>query len=217
MEQIKNNNSDESVSNVLPIVSAVFSVCAFGIFLYAFFGDVEEVIKKDAVYWFLISLSAAVLPQIKQIRFKDFEVKLKEQMHKHREELEQRMDNLQVFMSSADMVNLSESNMPEEVRDARNRVFNDFNKRLQRADHGQRLDLQERFTLMHLMRFGIALSDVKAALAKAGVYNGEISNEFDGSTAEAIQKFQELNGLEVDGIFGPMAYKLLASELSQGS
>ena len=69
---------------------------------------------------------------------------------------------------------------------------------------------------MQLARFGITVSDIKTALADLGFYKGEITNEFDTCTAEAIAHFQEMNGLEADGIFGSMTYQRLASHLSTG-
>jgi len=203
--------------DLLPFIAVVFSLVALGIFLYVFFGNVEKELKADAIYWFLIALAAAILPYIKQIRFRDLEINLREEITKNREEMDQRIDNLQAFMSSISAVELSESNLPQEMREHRDRVFRDFNRRLRRTDPDQRLSLQERFTRMHLTRFGITLSDIKTALAELGLYKGDITNEFDTDTAKAIESFQEMNGLEADGIFGPMTYQRLASRLSTES
>lgn len=231
----KKKKSEETATvrgGLLPIVASGFSLMALGIFLYVFLGDVEKELKEDAVYWFLIALAAAILPYLKQIRFKDLELDLREEISRNRkdlelhfnkeisnnrEELDQRMDNLQAFTSSIGPVELSESKLSEEYREHRDRVFGDFNRRLKRADPDQRLSLQERFTRMHLLRFGITLSDVKTALSELGIYNGDITNEFDAVTVEAIGRFQEISGLEADGIFGPETYQRMVLRLTTQS
>ena len=212
-------SKDDATSrwDLLPFIAVVFSLVSLWIFLYVFFGNVENELKADAIYWFLIALAAAILPHVRQIRFRDLELNLREEISENRKELDQRVDNLQAFMSSIGAVELSESKLPQELREHRDRVFRDFNRRLQRADPDQRLSLQERFTRMHLTRFGITLSDVKSVLVELGLYKGDITNEFDAETAEAIGRFQEMNGLEGDGIFGPMTYQRLASRLSTES
>jgi murein L,D-transpeptidase YcbB/YkuD len=214
MEGRKSTGFVNVIRDPLPIIAAVFSVLAFGIFLYVFLGDVKEELKADSIYWFIIALAAAVLPLIKQIRFRDLEITLRKEISEHREELDRRVDNLQLFVTSADWVKLSESKLPEGLREYRDRVFSDFNRRLKRADPEQRVKLQEHYTRLHLARFKITLSSVKTALAELGLYKGEISNDFNIETAEAIGRFQEMNGLEIDGIFGPMTYERLASRLS---
>jgi murein L,D-transpeptidase YcbB/YkuD len=203
--------------DLLPLISLVFSLFAFAVFLYVFFGNVAKEFRADAIYWFLIALAAAVLPQLKQIRFRDLEISLREEISKSREEVEQRVDNLQAFMSSINSVELSESALSQDQREHRDRVFRDFNRRLQGAEPEQRLGLQERFTRMHLAKLGISLSDVKTALAQLGLYKGNITNDFDNATARAIEHFQEMNGLEADGIFGLMSYQRLAAHLAQKS
>jgi murein L,D-transpeptidase YcbB/YkuD len=217
LESKESKDDANGGKDLLPVIAVVFSLVAIGIFLYVFFGNVEKELKADAIYWFLIALAAAILPFLKQIRFRDLEINLREEISKNREEMDQRVDNLQAFMSSISAVELSESKLPQEMREHRDRVFRDFNRRLQRTDPDQRLSIQDRFTRMHLARFGIALSDVKKALAELGLYEGDITDIFDADTAKAIEGFQEMNGLEADGIFGPMTYQRLASRLSTKS
>lgn len=212
----QSNINDTNRPDRLPMIAFFFSFSALVIFLYVFFTDVGPELKSDAIYWFLIALTAAIIPQVRQIRFRDLELHLKEEIEKHREEVEKRVDDLQALTSSLNAVALSESAIPIEVREHRDRVYRNFNQRLKGMNPDQRLKTQEHFSRMHLARFDISLPDAKRALAALNFYRGEVTDQFDLETANAIQKFQQESSIEADGILGPMTCEKLLLHIDPG-
>jgi N-acetylmuramoyl-L-alanine amidase len=50
---------------------------------------------------------------------------------------------------------------------------------------------------------------LQTRLSEFGFYNSSITGSFDSATQEAVKKFQEVNGLAVDGIVGLMTLHAL--------
>lgn len=61
---------------------------------------------------------------------------------------------------------------------------------------------------------GMKKSQVQEALKKAGCYDGEIDGKFGAQTKAAVKKFQEAEGLKVDGIAGPATKEKLLKYIS---
>ncbi len=57
-------------------------------------------------------------------------------------------------------------------------------------------------------------TQVQEALKKAGYYEGEIDGKFGAQTKAAVKKFQEAEGLKVDGIAGPATKEKLLKYIS---
>lgn len=69
----------KKVSDPLTILGFVFSFFAMVITLWLlFFKEPDSPLLEQAVYWFLIALIAAVIPYVKQLKWKDLELQLKE-------------------------------------------------------------------------------------------------------------------------------------------
>jgi tetratricopeptide (TPR) repeat protein len=64
------------------------------IFLYSFFITDKEELLDNSIYWFIISLIAALFPYIKQIKYKDLEVLLKDEAEKIRKTVEEESEEL---------------------------------------------------------------------------------------------------------------------------
>jgi len=63
----------------ITVLGSAFSIFALSITIWLlFFSEADSPLLDQAVYWFLIALIAAVIPYIKQIRWKDLEIHLKE-------------------------------------------------------------------------------------------------------------------------------------------
>ncbi|NPV69191.1 MAG: L,D-transpeptidase family protein [Firmicutes bacterium] len=63
--------------------------------------------------------------------------------------------------------------------------------------------------LMDPPMVGPDVSLTQGRLKALGIYEGEINGVFDEATAEAVRRFQQRNGLRVDGIVGPDTYNAL--------
>ncbi|MBI4343715.1 MAG: peptidoglycan-binding protein [Candidatus Omnitrophica bacterium] len=62
-----------------------------------------------------------------------------------------------------------------------------------------------------------ATRDVQRALKAAGFYQGALDGKRGPATQQAIQEFQRMNGLKVDGKVGPQTWAKLTSYLDGAS
>lgn len=69
------------------IVCYAFSIVAFGVFAYSFFFSNDPALKEQALYWFFSSIVIAIIPKIKQLKYKDLEVVFKDEIKKVEESL----------------------------------------------------------------------------------------------------------------------------------
>jgi murein L,D-transpeptidase YcbB/YkuD len=127
------------------------------------------------------------------------------------------IQNLQGFFLALDDITEAEARVPEGYKRNRDRVFNDYRKRLDNMSEEQRAAEQEMFTRSYLKKFGVTLTQVKQALKNVGAYDGDIDELFDSSVGDAIRAFQVQNGLEPDGIFGTLTYKKLSTFFDPGT
>ena len=58
-------------------------------------------------------------------------------------------------------------------------------------------------------------TEIQQALKNAGFYQGPIDGKIGPLTREAIQKFQEVNGLKVDGVVGKHTWEKLSLYLGE--
>ena len=56
---------------------------------------------------------------------------------------------------------------------------------------------------------GQAVADIQSRLQALGYYNGKIDGDFGSGTKAAVQTFQEVNGLEADGVVGAKTLTVL--------
>ena len=59
---------------------------------------------------------------------------------------------------------------------------------------------------------GDAVKEIQARLQALGYYNGKIDGDFGSGTKAAVQAFQEVNGLEADGVVGAKTLSALYSD-----
>ncbi len=123
----------------------------------------------------------------------------------------QRQGTLQKeFANHLDKVNLAEQALPEFVKSQRANIYSNFTKHLWNTSPDLRFEKQKMFSLAHLKRIGLTVSQLKAALKSLQLYKGNTDNNFDPELATAIVQFQLNNSLEPDGIFGTMTYVKMA-------
>ena len=58
-------------------------------------------------------------------------------------------------------------------------------------------------------------AQVQTALKNAGFYKGQIDGQIGPKTKEALKKFQEVNGLNPDGVIGSRTWEKLAGYLNK--
>ena len=98
--------SRASEVKTLRYVGYAFSALAFLIFVYSFLFASESVLKEQAIYYFLVSLAAAVIPHIDRFKFKDFEMQMKDELQAVRDrvqELDHKVTQLFLITMSPDM------------------------------------------------------------------------------------------------------------------
>ncbi len=59
---------------------------------------------------------------------------------------------------------------------------------------------------------GEAVADIQARLQALGYYEGKIDGDFGGGTKAAVQAFQQMNGLDDDGVVGAKTLAILYSD-----
>lgn len=59
---------------------------------------------------------------------------------------------------------------------------------------------------------GDAVKDIQTRLQELGYYKGKIDGDFGSGTKNAVQAFQEVNGLEADGVVGAKTLAVLYSD-----
>jgi 8-oxo-dGTP pyrophosphatase MutT (NUDIX family) len=88
--------------SAINLLGSLFSIFALGVTIWLlFFSKAESSLLDQTVYWFLIALVAAVIPYIKQIRWKDLEIHLKEIESKVDEIANRRYANLIYLVDQA--------------------------------------------------------------------------------------------------------------------
>lgn len=78
----------------------IFSVFAFGIFVYTFFFSNSEVHKNQSIYWFFASMISAMLPHISHFKFKDIEVDFKKEIKKVGEDITKKTEEMKTALSA---------------------------------------------------------------------------------------------------------------------
>ena len=68
---------------------------------------------------------------------------------------------------------------------------------------------QAEYKRLKLGASGEEVKQLQTALKELGFYNGSIDGDFGAGTEEAVKAFQKKNGLEPDGIAGPLTQKKL--------
>jgi hypothetical protein len=97
-------------ATAITYVGYAFSALAFLIFVYTFFFVSEDNLRAQAIYYFLVSLVAAALPQIEQLKYNDLEVHFRQEIQTVRDriqEIDERVTKLfLITMSPAMYFNL---------------------------------------------------------------------------------------------------------------
>jgi tetratricopeptide (TPR) repeat protein len=79
--------------NMIPIICYCFSLFAFGIFIFSLFKG-DEILKKQAIYWFCTSVIVIFLPSIEQLRYKDLELKFKNELEQVKDSVDKKTQGL---------------------------------------------------------------------------------------------------------------------------
>lgn len=61
---------------------------------------------------------------------------------------------------------------------------------------------------------GQAVADLQRSLNRAGVYQGPLTGYFGSLTEDAVLRFQQLNGIEPNGVAGPVTLEVLQSSIA---
>lgn len=195
---------------MISIVGYLFSVLALAACIYTLFSDAAEV-KTQAFYWFLGSLVSALIPHIKQLRYKDLEVSFKEMEARLTKKVEHLHDE---FFVALEQVRAGEEALSPEYKKRRKEVFQRFTNSLEQMPAEERFREQMLRTRRYLNQFKLEVFQLKEMLKKLDSYSGPIDNDFTPELVDAITHFQENHGLQpADGIFGSLTYQKMAGLL----
>ena len=117
------------------------------------------------------------------------------------------------FTNHLESVISAEQELPDFIKHKRAQVYSHFTKHLWKSSPELRFEKQKMFTLAHLKKMGLTVSQLKSGLKSIQLYEGKIDDVFLPQLATAIVQFQLNNGLEPDGIFGTMTYMKMAAQL----
>jgi murein L,D-transpeptidase YcbB/YkuD len=199
----------------LNLVASLFSFAALAICLYSLFGDVEAEMREQAIYWFLAAFVAALMPMIRQFRYKDLEIAFREEVQQLERRVTEKIDQLDTDMFVAlEQVRAGEAALDPAYRAHRDAVFARFATELDGLPAEVRLQRQEALTRQYLSQLKWTVAQLKEALAGLGYYTGTVDEQFTPRLVEAVRVFQQVEGLTpVDGIFGLQSYQKLAQRL----
>ena len=62
-----------------------------------------------------------------------------------------------------------------------------------------------------------SVTSLQEAMFLCGYYPGEVDGMSGGATTRAVKKFQEANGLDPDGLVGPMTKTIIAEKLGEAA
>lgn len=143
------SNQDNVVEEAkrLKLLGYSFSAISFVIFIYILLFPVEKELKQQVIYWFGSSFVAAIIPNIKQFKIKDFEVQLQEISQKvedNKNLIEQKTEELKegLFLSLESLREREES-LPEEYKSQREMAYQRNAERLRKLTPEERLKEQK--------------------------------------------------------------------------
>ena len=200
---------------MIHVLAYIFALVALGMFIYTSFTETGTALKDQGIYWFFASFFSALIPHIKQFRYKDLEVTFKEEVKNLEISFAKRIDKLNsdIFLA-AEPLRAGEEVMSPERRKRRDEVFQRFATDLQQLPPQERFMKQEQMSRQYLNQLKLDVSQLKDILQKLGFYSGPIDNEFTPQLVDAMTIFQTKNRIKpVDGIFGFLTYQKMA-ELS---
>jgi Putative peptidoglycan binding domain len=216
MSQRNNNqsgNTDESKR--LKSFGYSFSAISFFVFIYVLVFPVEKELKQQAIYWFASSFVAAIIPNVKQFKFKDVEVQLQEISQKIEENknlIEQKNEELKTnLLLSLESVKKGEESLSKELKSQREIEYQGYMKKLNELTPEERLKEQKRYTEFDLNTVGMSIANLKTILQELGFYQDNIDEVFNVELAQSIKAFQEKYEVTpFDGTAGPKTLSKLS-------
>jgi murein L,D-transpeptidase YcbB/YkuD len=218
MSQSVNNDEDKR----LKFFGYSFSAISFFVFIYVLVFPVEKELKQQATYWFTSSFIAAILPSVKQFKFKDFEIQFKDienrlqgisqKIEESKSLIEKKNEELKAdLLLSLDSVRKSEESLSEELKSQRESAYQIDMEKLNKLTPEERLKEQKRYTEFDLNTVGISVANLKTMLQETGFYQGNIDDVFNLELVQSVKTFQEKYEVTpFDGIAGPKTLSKLS-------
>lgn len=200
-------------STRVSIIGYSFSIFALAVFLYVFLFPVDKELKQQAIYWFYTSLVAALVPNIKELKLKDFEVEFKEEIVREiGAKIEEQTEELkQNVVRAVEKAIALEEMLPEDYKMMRDKQYLEHVDGIQDMSSEKRFECRKQHSLEFLRSRNIEVHDFKQMLQKIKCYQGELDNEFDGQLVRSILEFQEQYDVTpAGGIIGPKTFNKIA-------
>ncbi len=219
MSQSVNNDEDKR----LKFFGYSFSAISFFVFIYVLVFPVEKELKQQATYWFTSSFVAAILPSVKQFKFKDFEIQffkdienqlqgISIKIEESKSLIEKKNEELKAdLLLSLDSVRKREESLSEELKSQRESEYQMYMEKLNKLTPEERLKEQKRYTEFDLNTVGMSIANLKTMLQETGFYQGNIDDAFNLELAQSVKTFQEKYEVTpFDGIAGPKTLSKLS-------
>jgi hypothetical protein len=198
-----------------PIVflSGVFALTAIAMFIYTTFWSKDDSLQEQGIFWFLIAIASSILPTVSHLRFQDFEVEFRREISRVENEVVELKGRLD---KAIEKVNAEESALSPEKLAKRDKLFDDYQRRMEGVPSSERFRLQRLNTLRYLDRYGVSIRQVKEHLRNLSAYSGQVDDEFSPDLADAIEQFQRQNDMRhVDGMIGQLTLRQTYTKLEE--
>lgn len=216
---INNDNQSPSSRSIrVSVIGYSFSLFAFVIFVYIFLYPVDKELKQQAIYWFYTSLIAALVPNIKEFKLKEFEIEFREEIVKEiGAKIEEKTEELKLNVLRAFEESLAlEDLLPEDYRRIRDDRYREYVIGLEQMTLEEQLDYRKEHTLEFLKSRNLSISDFKQMLKKIGCYEGKIDDDFNEELVNCILKFQQQYKIDpMGGIVGPKTFNKMAMIITE--
>jgi hypothetical protein len=192
----------ENKSN-LQMLMKLAALIAFMMFLYHAIAPVLglSALSENAIYWYILALVAIIFPSINEITFKDIHVLLKD-MNESKKALVMATTQLEEARLRFDKT--------------RKELVLGYLEYLKGLPEKERTEKKINLTRLYLEGMMLSEKDLTEKLADLPGVDFSVTETLTADTMAAIERFQRMNGLIPDGIFGYQTYgKLL--EISSDS
>ena len=207
-------------------ITYLSAIASFIMFVYAIFGPDQD-LRDQALYWFLSVIALVLVPELREVRYRDLTVKMNT--------LEEKVDTVSRqlinFDTARDLIHAYpglpldvqammaekarerfkhalEGASEHEVRDQLQLlIYEDFAKKLEVMPKEDASAARTAFTVSHLESMGVTIPELKGKLSQLGFYKGGKDERYDNQLESAILAFQKQYKVNpVDGICGRITY-----------
>jgi len=187
------NGTEDNFKRVHQLAMAGAAIISFAVFLYHLFAPSNgwPEIPENAIYWFLITMVAMLLPYISEVTYKDLHI-LFNKLNKSTQQLVILNDKLELARFRFD--------------NTREELIHGYFEYLKALPKNERIDKKLYLTRLYIQGMSISEMELTKMLAEVPGVKCKISEELTKDTLSAIEQVQIKFNLIPDGVFGFQTY-----------